>query len=159
MSAFRNLPYSGIKELTSNSGALLISGEGSARSIGLDASGLSVAQASAVAISYTAGEHISALKTVYEFEDAIYVATSSNLVGASVIGIALNAAGIGQPVEVLQYGVLQDASFNFGPAALLFVATDGAITTTAPQTGYLTRIGRAINSKTALIIIENPITL
>lgn len=160
MAKFKSIPdYGSIKELASSSSALLISGEGRTRSIGLDASGLAVAQAATVAATYVAGEPISALKAVYEFEGAIYLANPSNLIGASVIGIALNAAGTGAPVEVLQYGPLHDASFSFSPASLLFVTSGGTISTVAPTEGYLTRLGRAINSNTVLIIIENPITL
>jgi hypothetical protein len=162
-STYKNIPKQdasdGISDVVSESSAITISHNGQVVGIGLDTSGIVAESAASVVNTYTAGESISALKAVYELSGVIYKAAPDTIQTASVVGITLTSANAGEQVQVLQYGVLQDAFLTFSPADLIFVTSNGAITNVAPASGYLTRLGRAINVNTVLIIIDSPKTL
>lgn len=116
-------------------------------------------RASAVVNQYTCGETISALKAVYAVSEQVFLAGPTSMARASIVGIALTSGTEGTLIDVLQYGILEDESLGFRPTDLIFVGSNGTLTTTAPTAGYLTRVGRAINPSTAIIIIDSPKTL
>lgn len=115
--------------------------------------------AASIVRNFIAGETISALKIVYMDNNRVYSGSSANLNTATAIGIAKTAAAEGELVSVLQYGLLEDASFDFEVTDLAFLSETGSLTTTAPEQGYLTRIGKVINNNSVLVLIETPITL
>lgn len=149
-------PPGGSTVIQSDSPALTVDKQGNKWVLGFDESQMVAERASSVVNTFTTGEIISALQPVYQSGGLVYKADSSDLIKASAIGIALQAAGAGQSIEVLQYGVLGDAILSYSPADLLFVSGSGSITNVAPTTGYLTRLGRAINLNTILVIIDSP---
>jgi hypothetical protein len=151
-----NVPSPGITTIVSIDPALIVDGNGN---LNIDEAKLQVKSSAAVSEMYVSGETISALKAVYLHEGAVYVAGTGSLAQASALGIAQNAGTAGQAISVLQYGVLTDASFNFSPSQLIFLSETGSLTTTAPSSGLLTRIGRAIGPTSVLILIESPINL
>lgn len=145
--------------ITSDSENLVVTPVPSGYKIGFNPAGLVAERATSVVNTYTAGETLSALKAVYEVSGVVYKADNTSLVAASVSGISLTAADAGTSVQILQFGVLQDPVFSFAPADLVFLTTDGTISNVAPDSGYLTRLGRAINANTLLVIIDSPKTL
>lgn len=156
---FINIPdYGGLQDLLSDSAALVITGD-RVKTVTIDTSSLIASSAASVVNTYTAGETISANQTLYELDGAVFKGDHDTLQRANIIGVALTAATIGQPVKVLQYGILEDGAFNWAPTDLIFVADNGVLTSVAPDTGYLTRIGKAITTTQILVSIDSPITL
>ena len=147
--------------ITSDSPNIIVNMSGDAYSIGFDPMGIIANQAAAVVTDFTAGEMISALTVVYydEATGTIFKADSDTLIKASALGITMTAGMAGSTIKVIQYGLLTDSSFSLDPADLIFLGHNGLITTTAVSEGYLTRLGRAIDSTTILVLIESPVTL
>lgn len=145
--------------ITSDSENLTVTPIPSGYKIGFNPAGLVAQRATSVVNTYIAGETISALKAVYEVSGVVYKADHSSVESASVSGISITASSSGHPIEVLQFGVIQDPVFAFNPADLLFLTDGGTISNVAPDSGYLTRLGRAINVNTLLVIIDSPKTL
>lgn len=162
-STYQNIPNDASSDVTlvSNAPALTIGHTGDTYTFGLDTSQLVADEAASVVQTFTAGETISALDVVYldQVSGTILKAKRTSLVAASVIGIAKTSGIAGDPIQVLQYGILSDASFAFTPAALTFLSDLSKITETAPTSGYLTRLGRTINLNTILVFIESPADL
>lgn len=163
-STYKNIPdessSEGVQSVVSESVALTISHPSNGVvGIAIDMSGIVAQSAASVVTTYTAGEVISAIKAVYAVGGTIFLANANSLQEASVVGITLTSGNPGDPIQVLQYGVLEDTMLGFTPADLLFVTNSGAISNTAPTSGYLTRLGRVITGNTALILIDSPKTL
>lgn len=147
-------------DITSSSDALTIDNpSGNTYVIGMDMSKIVAQEAICVVVGYPAGETISALQAVYQSRGSVYRGDHASLVEASVIGLAVTSGLAGETVQVLEFGVISDASFSFAPADLVFLTDNGALSATSPPSGYLTRVGRAINPTTILVIIDSPKTL
>lgn len=156
---FINIPdYGGLRDLLSGSAALVITG-GSVKTVTVDMSSLVASRASSVVNTYTAGETISANQAVYEAGGSVFKGGPETLGVANIIGVALTAGAVGQSINVLQYGVLEDAAFAWTATDLIFVDSDGLLTSSAPDAGYLTRVGKAITATQILVNIDSPITL
>lgn len=161
-STYKNIPPDPTEiEIVSNSAALTIEKVGSSFQLELDTSSIIVEEASSVVTTFRAGEVLSALQAVYfdPITARVWKADKTDLVKASVVGITKTAANLDANVEVIQYGLLSDASFLFQPAQLVFLSIQGLLTLIAPDSGFLTRLGRAINNNTILVLIDSPITL
>lgn len=82
--------------------------------------------------------------------------------GQRVIGISLNAALIGDPVMVRQFGLVVDASLALTPGLPVFLGAGGTLTQTPPASpgaAYQLRIGSALATDTLLVRISQPISL
>lgn len=147
--------------IISNTPALSVGHLGNIWALDIDTSQLTAQQASSVVNSLIAGETISALKVVYydHMTGRILKSSTDDIIKASGVGVTRTAGIEGSEIEVVQYGLLSDPSFNFLPAQLVFLSDDGSLTTSAPNSGFLTRVGRAINENTLLVLIESPVTL
>lgn len=148
-------------DITSASPELDVQQAGNDFTLSLDLSGVAVAEAAAVVNNFTAGETIARLKVIYydHITTKVLKADKSSIITASCIGIAKTAGSLNNTIEAIQYGLLTDPSFSFTPGELIFLSEDGDMTITAPDTGYLTRVGRAVTANTILVLIESPITL
>ena len=75
----------------------------------------------------TLGENCSALKAVYIASDgkAYKASANSSINEAQVFGITIRAGNINDTVEVITYGVLNDASFSFTIGQELYLKTLG----------------------------------
>lgn len=111
-------------------------------------------------IVYNAGEPISGHKVVRMDSGLVYIADSSNDAHlGQAIGISTNAASIGNPVTVQTIGEITDASLVFSTPGPVFVGTNGAVTQTAPSTGWIQRVGTALDSDSLLINFETPFNI
>lgn len=100
-------------------------------------------------------------------------ATTSNHVGladnelglsdASVLGVALEDASVGEEVEILILGIMSDVLFSgFAVNALLFLDSSGGITDEKPSTlpkKYLTIIGKSLGGTEILVNVSTPSAL
>lgn len=82
----------------------------------------------------TAAEPVSALKIVYSSSlGEVSIADPSTFATSKALGVAMNAAAIGDDVEVKTFGELKDSFFNFPQGDLLFLGSSGVITNVAPD--------------------------
>lgn len=112
--------------------------------------------------TYTAGETLSALKLVVDNggKTAFLGEKNSTYEEATVIGVTLTAATLGNQVEVLLFGLLEDASFTFPNNVPLFLTAGGTITDSAPVAGeFFVRIGRSQGTGAIFVDIEEPTEL
>lgn len=120
------------------------------------------ASAEKLLTSFIAGELISAMKLIYIANDArAFVAEyNESFIEAEAIGISTTtAASAGLSVEVQLFGLVSDASLNFGANELLFLGPAGTIVSTAPTTGHATRVGYGLGPGLIFLNIEKPIVL
>lgn len=82
---------------------------------------------------------------------------------ATVLGLALNDALVGENVSVLVLGIVSDPSYSVFPInSQLFLDLDGAITDdrpTQPSRKFLTEVGKSLGNGEILISIEPPVVL
>lgn len=105
-----------------------------------------------------AAEDISALRAITTDANgkAIY-ADNTTASGTVVVGIATTSALTGANVRVQTAGTLSDASWAWSNG-LVWLGTNGALTQTAPTNGaYIVPVGRAYNSTTIIVDIDNSI--
>lgn len=160
--SYKELPERGIVSITSLNPAVVVTNEPNrAVNVALDSSKITAGGALNITQTYVAGETISALKAVYinSVDSKIYLANPSTLQTASVSGITKTAGNIGDSIEIVQYGPLQDSFLTFANAEIICLGNNGVMTNSQPTTGYLTRLGRSVNSNTILITLEQPIQL
>lgn len=110
-------------------------------------------------IKKIASENISALKLVYADVLNCYLADNSDEIKASIVGVALNGAIIGQEVEILTGGELKDIFFTFALNEKLFLGLSGEITNIPPTNGFSVCIGHGLGSGAIFINIESEIVL
>jgi hypothetical protein len=78
---------------------------------------------------------------------------------AGVLGLTVSAALPGAPVTVRTFGRVDDSgwAWDTGAAPGLYVGTNGALTQTAPATGFTLRVGFVQAADVAFIRIDPPI--
>ena len=105
----------------------------------LDESGRLVVEREAV-------EVISALKLVKSAGAGLceIASPSGSFENAQVLGVALNAANIGEKVRILTFGGLDDASFVFSADQNLYLGEFGNLTTTPVIGGYDLTVGKVL---------------
>ena len=119
-----------------------------------------------LAITRTSDGPISALKVV-RLTSATTVDLGDSTIGyteALVVGVALDTAvGAGSEIEILTYGVLEDAFFTFPVNDLLFLSSSGTITNVAPSLGggdtHRVIVGKSLGTGAIFISVEEPIIL
>lgn len=96
------------------------------------------------------GENISAYQVVVLISGLLYRADSSNLSHPSfVVGVATQSGTTGGTITYIQNGEVSGGSFIAGQR--YFAGTSGALTTTAPTTGWLKSIGVAESSSDLIV--------
>ena len=148
--------------LTSSDGSVLITPNAVEGSIDLKANGASGPFVfDKVTGSKVAGASLSALKAVRASSGTavVYATQASTYESAVVLGVTTNSAAIGAPVNVMVLGQINDPSFAWPANTLLFLGTSGAITSTAPTSGYLVRIGKALGAGSIMVEMSEPIFL
>lgn len=73
-----------------------------------------------------------------------------------IAGIAMNAGGIGDLINVQTGGTFREPSWNW-LSSPVFVEDEGVLTQTAPTTGYVVSIGRSVDSTTIDIDVSLPL--
>lgn len=113
-----------------------------------------------VTITVTAAAPIATYDVVAVVMGEAYPAsrlTASHL--NSVVGIATSSAAATEALVVQTSGEIQNPLWAWTLTGRLFVGVAGAITQTAPDTGFMQRIGKPLSSDTILIDIDEPIDL
>jgi hypothetical protein len=89
---------------------------------------------------------------------AIYADSSDVSHAGRVVGLSTGAASLGGTVTVQYGGSLTDPSFSYTPGDILYVGTNGLISTT-PGTAFSQVIGYAEAATTIFIRIHQPILI
>jgi len=114
--------------------------------------------------SKIADSNMSALTMVVATSDTNIDKATNDLLfpNANVLGIILSSVTIGNPVEVLFFGKLDDAFFTFPVNDSLFLGINGTITNippVAPAATFSTDIGYSLGTGSIFLKIEKPIGL
>jgi len=92
-------------------------------------------------LSVVAAENLGAARAIQI--DGFYVQPNAESLSLYA-GVSSNSALIGENVAVTKEGRFSDPSFSFTPNLPIFVIADGILTQTAPQNGFVRRIGFAL---------------
>lgn len=112
---------------------------------------------STIVSTQTAQETISALKVV---RAGVFIASpTSTYENARALGVAITSATTGNPIQVLEFGELQDPTFVFSAGSPLFLGALGTITDIAPAVGFSVKIGYALGSNKIQVDLLFPIQL
>lgn len=107
-----------------------------------------------------AGQDISALRAVYEYDGEVFYLDSEDVdEAASYIGISVTSATAGNEVIIQRTGTLDDSSWTWTPGGEVFVGTAGALTQTAPTTGFKLIVGTASSATRINLTFDTPVFL
>ncbi len=76
-----------------------------------------------------------------------------------IFGITENAAVADAPISIKMFGETTESSWNWTIGQPIFCGTNGLMTQTVPQTGFLIIVATAISPDTIFINIRQPILL
>ncbi len=111
-------------------------------------------------LTVASGATISSLRCCYSTSGGAAVLTSSDVAHAgSFAGISLNAAEAEAAIVLLVSGIMEDASWSWTPGASLFIGSTGALTATAPSTGFSQQIATAITATKIVVNAQTPIII
>lgn len=121
----------------------------------------SAQEAGQLIVKRIAAEPISALKLVKSagLNECEIASSNGTYEDSQVLGLALNAGGIGDEIKILIVGVTKDASFVFTQDEPLFLDPLGNVTETAPTTGFRVQVGRVLGNTEILIELKENIQL
>lgn len=88
-----------------------------------------------------------------------YASKDDNPSAESVYGITINAGNIGDPIDVVLSGEIQEASWSWTQNLPIYLSTSGQLTQTAPTTGAVVELGIAVTSDTMLVRIQKTMFL
>ena len=107
----------------------------------------------------TASHIISALKLISAIDEtSVAYAENDSYENSKVLGITLNAAGIGDDVTIQCFGEIKDPSFNFTVNEPLFLGSNGTITST-PSNPFVVNIGHGMGSGSIFLKINEQIEI
>ena len=110
--------------------------------------------------TFTAGENISALRVVRSGPSGVVYADSSDLADADMaIGISTISAVQGASVTVKSGGLMTDVSWNWTLDKPIYFTSTGALTQTAPTTGFSQQVATPATATTINVNINQSIKL
>ena len=110
-------------------------------------------------LTRTAQENIAKFDLVTLFDETrVKKAGIDSYLDAVVAGVAINSANIGQDVEFIIFGVIEDPSFSFPIKEPLFLNSTGNITNTPHSTSgkFLSKIGKSYGNGAIFIELNDP---
>lgn len=110
--------------------------------------------------SLTAGYAANIYDLLYVSDGKLYKCSSSlESSGDRCIGIALSDCSLGDNLDYMIAGIIQDPSFNFIPGSPVYVGTDGRLTQEAREDimTYIQKVGVALTSTVVQINIDSAI--
>jgi hypothetical protein len=82
-----------------------------------------------------------------------------NIANDHLLGITNNAANIGDIVNVVTYGPMEELTWAWDPTLLLFLGDDGLIVQVAPVVGFSVVLGFVLTPTRIFVDIQRPIIL
>lgn len=118
-------------------------------------------QAGTSFLTYPALGPISGHRAVHLTPESTVIYADGGSVGTafSVLGISMNAAASGDPVNVQFMGEMIEPSWNWEVSRPIFCGVDGVLTQTQPSEGFSLVIGVAISPTKIIVGVKSPIIL
>lgn len=108
----------------------------------------------------TAGVTLSALLGVYEQQGQVYpLDQDDDLHISQFLGIAISAAQAGSSAVIQRSGTIDDTSWAWTVGGLVYLGAGGALTQTAPTTGWELVVGTAPSATRLNLAIQDPVLL
>lgn len=120
-----------------------------------------VSQAQWLIVEKAAGENIEQYRMI-RFQDAntvVYAKSDGTKEDARSIGITITAAPVGGTVKILILGIVESELFTWPTGTLLFLSSNGAITSTVPTSGYSAVVAESLAVGVISLSIRTPIRL
>lgn len=115
--------------------------------------------AGGAAVQRLAGETLSALRVVYEFDGQVFALDYRDAEHIDLLlGVTLSAAQAGEPLNIQRLGEIDDDNWNWQPGRVWLGAT-GSLTQTPPTDGYDVLIGAAVSSGRLLLNLQDPLEM
>lgn len=117
--------------------------------------------AGGASIARQASTALSGHRAVRERADgAVEYADPSTPLGlTTVLGITSGAASGGAHVTIVTTGEMEEQTWSWTPGALIYLGASGALTQTAPVSGWLMVLGVATSATSMIVRIAAPIQL
>jgi hypothetical protein len=126
----------------------------------LSSGSTSALSAKALITTKVAHETISALRIVLlDTSSSCMYADKAAYTSAMSHGMSITSGNYGNNIDIVVEGVVSDASFTFTLGEQLYLSSTGAITSTAPTVGFLSKIGYSLGSGAIYIKIDSTIIL
>ena len=111
--------------------------------------------ANAIEQQYTALSSVSSSRVVsYDGTNISYASNDNSASAYTVVGVTRQA---GTSVYVVREGELTDLSFSFTPNSPVFLGLNGALTQTAPSSGFVLQVAVALTTTKIQIGVDDPI--
>jgi hypothetical protein len=115
--------------------------------------------AGGAAFQRSAGEALSALRAVYEWDGQVFTLDYRDEAHIALLaGLTLTSASVGQPLNVQNAGAVDDAGWTWAPGPV-WLGADGVLTQTPPLDGFDVLIGAAVSATRLLLNLQPPIDL
>lgn len=76
-----------------------------------------------------------------------------------ILGLSTQSAVVNDSVRVLNFGPLEEPTWNWDMAKVLFLGADGALVQDPPLTGFVVQVGFPLAPTSLFLRIERPIIL
>lgn len=112
-------------------------------------------------VTYPAGVPISGHRAVTILADGlVYYADHDTLDDIpNVMGISMNAAVEGDPVDILVFGEMIEPSWSWTERRAIFLGSAGHLTQAPPTTGFLMEVGFAVTPQKIMVELKPAIVL
>lgn len=108
----------------------------------------------------TADTPISGHRCVVDTDSGvIYLSLADLSHGERILGITLNAAGVGDPLNIQYSGEVTNSGWNWTPDEPIFPIENGMLSQTPPTTGFVCNIGFASSATSIFINIQQAVYL
>lgn len=87
--------------------------------------------------------------------DFVYADKDTAAHASCTIGITTGAASQGASASAIALGPLTENSWNWTPQQLIFLGSNGVLTQSAPTTGFVLVLGKAVSPTTVFVQIQS----
>lgn len=77
--------------------------------------------------------------------------------GDDTVGLTTAAVGFGESVQVTHFGYVQFGGWSWTQGQPIFLGTNGLMTQTPPESGFVQVVGHAADTDTVFVSIESPV--
>lgn len=112
-------------------------------------------------VSYSAGAILGGHRVVVldGTSLAIHADPSTPNHAGRILGITTSAVGLGDPATIRTHGPITEPSWNWNTSLSVFLASNGQLTQTPPESGFLQVIGFPTAADTLFIQLQPPVFL
>ena len=97
---------------------------------------------------------VGSLKIITKINDLLSLANNTDVTIDNVIGLSIQAGTSGNLINYLKFGEINNAAFGSLTVGPAFLSTNGNITSTAPDTGWLLQVGTYLGNNLFSVLID-----